>query len=205
MSQLLDVDTHPRKPQYGMVPEQPLLLAGTGFDDLGELLLSRNAAAHVRRKLAHLTAECEVRLAMMHTMRAAVEGLAPPGGEASGAAEGAATDSAARVEQTCSLGQSAEAPAHREASAVAAEADALRPEAQSHAPQAAKGASQSKRARKRCGPHVQGVSHIRLLQRATEPSFAERLAALRARGGTESVSQAQLRAMPQGGAEGCKD
>lgn len=199
VTQLLDVEAHPRKPQYHMVPETPLLLAGTGFDDLGELPLSHNAAAHVLRKLSRLTEDCEVRLAMMHTIRDAVRAVAPAGDTAAPAdgvwdAANSAGPSARGASAAC--GHRHACGPQRDGGAAACGA----PEASDVAvagadAQADPAAQQSKRDRKRSGLHVLGVPHIKLLQRATEPSFAERLAALRARGGTESVSQAQLRAM----------
>ncbi|GLC76345.1 hypothetical protein PLESTF_001769600 [Pleodorina starrii] len=86
VSELLDVEAHPRKPQYSMAPEEPLLLYACGFRDL----VFRRSPAAVEATLgdvggllhrhlvgAALTAACHCRLAA-DTRLPAEEGSAAP-------------------------------------------------------------------------------------------------------------------------------
>ncbi|EFJ41544.1 tRNA pseudouridine synthase mitochondrial precursor [Volvox carteri f. nagariensis] len=73
VSELLDVEAHPRKPQYSMAPEEPLLLYACGFSDLrfrrsgaavGCVLGDVGALLHRHLIGAALTAACHDRLTL---------------------------------------------------------------------------------------------------------------------------------------------
>jgi hypothetical protein len=243
IAELLDVQKHPRKPQYRMASEGPLLLNSTGFADLGDLHLSPWAAIQVRGKLEQLISDQEVRLGMLYTVSDAVESVAAR--QESSVRVDACKQSDLRTTEAVATYSAHErtshGPAQRDCDAGALPAvepgpmtqqqqstacsgqdahsidpsfgiRAACPEAAGHmhaerstAPEAQCRQSEdcsgpgalkrhkpgqpiSKKLRNALGPRVLGRPHIKLLQRATELSFSERLAALKARNGVPKPS-----------------
>jgi hypothetical protein len=243
VSELLDVNRHPRKPQYRMASELPLLLNLTGFADLGDLHFSPEAASNVRKRLDQLTADHEIRLGMLYTVGEAVEVLTARQQSSSGA--GACERSCQLVERCLTPAEAGpEISVHGLASEqhnclAATQSNVVEaltmqsmqhvlpkmhspnekvethaacsaalstmptdnpaaPKAQSREPDLCSGPASltshgpvqpiSKKLRRKLGPRVLGRPHIKLLQRATELSFSERLAAIQARGGSAKLS-----------------
>lgn len=66
MRELLDISRRPRKPQYDLADEAPLILIGADFDDdLPELRLSPLAASMLAKRIDAITKDHTARLAVL--------------------------------------------------------------------------------------------------------------------------------------------
>eukprot|EP00892_Ulva_mutabilis_P012765 jgi/Ulvmu1/9861/UM057_0015.1 len=79
--ELLDINRQPRKPQYDLAPEAPLILLGGEFDGLPPLRLSRLAASMLAKRVDAITRDHAARLAVLREVWGEVEGAARAAGD----------------------------------------------------------------------------------------------------------------------------
>lgn len=77
---MLDIERQPRKPQYGLASEAPLILLGAEFDGLPQLRLSPLAASMLAKRVDALMRDHTARLAVLAEVAQEVETLAAAAG-----------------------------------------------------------------------------------------------------------------------------
>lgn len=82
VADLLDIARQPRKPQYALAPQAPLILLGADFTGLPPLHLSPLAASMLSRRVGAAAAEHAARLAVLEEVAAAVAAAAAAAGAA---------------------------------------------------------------------------------------------------------------------------
>lgn len=80
--EMLDIERQPRKPQYDLAPEAPLILLGAEFDGLPQLRLSPLAASMLAKRVDELLRDHTARIAVLAEVASDVEALAAAAGSA---------------------------------------------------------------------------------------------------------------------------